>query len=254
MMGLSNWLHWSAWFLMFFLFLLVSVFFVTVLFCVKVSVCPQATSSVLARHRDDRATVPWDCPGIPGLLRTLEFGFPGPRWAVLAHSCIHSRGDPPRGSWGLEPQGHSMESGPNLLPQPLVGLKVSLLQVPTLGEAGGGCLGAGQGVPCPLDPVSHEDNLYFLPLECSGSFWVFSPVSVCLQPLENISPWLAPATPGFTRFSWQVSEQGAVLTNSDPTLVFTFLAIFSISSISFNFMVSTFFSRGESHHAASLFY
>lgn len=54
MMGLSNWLHWSAWFLMFFLFLLVSVFFVTVLFCVKVSVFPQATilqarSSVLAR-------------------------------------------------------------------------------------------------------------------------------------------------------------------------------------------------------------
>uniref|UniRef100_A0A8C3Y8A5 ATP binding cassette subfamily A member 3 n=1 Tax=Catharus ustulatus TaxID=91951 RepID=A0A8C3Y8A5_CATUS len=55
MMGLSNWLHWSAWFLMFFLFLLVSVFFVTVLFCVKVSVCPEGTSSVLARHRDDRA-------------------------------------------------------------------------------------------------------------------------------------------------------------------------------------------------------
>ncbi|PKU27124.1 atp-binding cassette sub-family a member 3 [Limosa lapponica baueri] len=43
MMGLSNWLHWSAWFLMFFLFLLVSVFFVTVLFCVQVSVFPQAT-------------------------------------------------------------------------------------------------------------------------------------------------------------------------------------------------------------------
>lgn len=40
-----------------------------------------------------------------------------------------------------------------------------------------------------------------------------------------------------------------MLTNSDPTLVFTFLAIFSISSISFNFMVSTFFSRGESFHA-----
>lgn len=37
-----------------------------------------------------------------------------------------------------------------------------------------------------------------------------------------------------------------MLTNSDPTLVFTFLAVFSISSISFNFMVSTFFSRGES--------
>ncbi|TRY96423.1 hypothetical protein DNTS_021457 [Danionella cerebrum] len=37
MMGLSNWLHWSAWFLMFFLFLSISVFFVTVLLCVKVS-------------------------------------------------------------------------------------------------------------------------------------------------------------------------------------------------------------------------
>lgn len=65
MMGLSNWLHWSAWFLMFFLFLLVSVFFVTVLFCVKVSVCPKGTSSVLARHRDDRATLPWDYPRAP---------------------------------------------------------------------------------------------------------------------------------------------------------------------------------------------
>ncbi|GLD62423.1 ATP-binding cassette sub-family A member 3, partial [Lates japonicus] len=37
MMGLSNWLHWSAWFLMFFLFLSISVFFVTVLFCIQVS-------------------------------------------------------------------------------------------------------------------------------------------------------------------------------------------------------------------------
>ena len=74
MMGLSNWLHWSAWFLLFFLFLLVSVFFVTVLFCVKVSVFPQATvrqarSSVLARHRDDKAPLPraglsW-CPRTP---------------------------------------------------------------------------------------------------------------------------------------------------------------------------------------------
>lgn len=55
MMGLSNWLHWSAWFLMFFLFLLVSVFFVTVLFCVKVSVFPQARSSVLVGHEGSRA-------------------------------------------------------------------------------------------------------------------------------------------------------------------------------------------------------
>uniref|UniRef100_A0A8C0H865 ATP binding cassette subfamily A member 3 n=1 Tax=Chelonoidis abingdonii TaxID=106734 RepID=A0A8C0H865_CHEAB len=45
-------------------------------------------------------------------------------------------------------------------------------------------------------------------------------------------------------FCVKVSQQGAVLTNSDPTLVFTFLAVFSISSISFSFMVSTFFSRG----------
>ncbi|KAK1799184.1 hypothetical protein P4O66_007434 [Electrophorus voltai] len=37
MMGLSNWLHWSAWFLMFFLFLSISIFFVTLLFCVRVS-------------------------------------------------------------------------------------------------------------------------------------------------------------------------------------------------------------------------
>nr|XP_029501234.1 ATP-binding cassette sub-family A member 3-like [Oncorhynchus nerka] len=37
MMGLSNWLHWMAWFLMFFLFLAISMFFVTLLFCIKVS-------------------------------------------------------------------------------------------------------------------------------------------------------------------------------------------------------------------------
>lgn len=39
MMGLSNWLHWSAWFLMFFLFLSVSVFFVTLLLCIQMSLC-----------------------------------------------------------------------------------------------------------------------------------------------------------------------------------------------------------------------
>uniref|UniRef100_A0A7N9AL73 ATP-binding cassette, sub-family A (ABC1), member 3b n=1 Tax=Mastacembelus armatus TaxID=205130 RepID=A0A7N9AL73_9TELE len=37
MMGLSNWLHWSAWFLMFFLFLSISVFFVTLLLCIQVT-------------------------------------------------------------------------------------------------------------------------------------------------------------------------------------------------------------------------
>ncbi|XP_053412499.1 phospholipid-transporting ATPase ABCA3 [Nycticebus coucang] len=36
MMGLSNWLHWSAWFLLFFLFLLITVSFMTLLFCIKV--------------------------------------------------------------------------------------------------------------------------------------------------------------------------------------------------------------------------
>uniref|UniRef100_A0AAR2JEC1 ABC transporter domain-containing protein n=1 Tax=Pygocentrus nattereri TaxID=42514 RepID=A0AAR2JEC1_PYGNA len=35
MMGLSNWLHWSAWFLMFYLFLSISIFFVTLLLCVS---------------------------------------------------------------------------------------------------------------------------------------------------------------------------------------------------------------------------
>lgn len=153
-------------------------------------------------------------------------------------------------------QGHCMQSRTTLLPQPLELLELSPLHVPTPGEAEGGSLGVGQGMPCPLDSASEEGNLYFLPLEWSGSFWVSSPTRVSLQHLKNIrsvllKPQLAPAALGFTRFSWQVSEQGAVLTNSDPTLMFTFLAIFSISSISFNFMVSTFFSRGESPCTAS---
>lgn len=75
MMGLSNWLHWSAWFLMFFLFLLVSVFFVTVLFCVKVSVCPQATSCG-ARHRDDRATLHGTVLVSQGSSKDWCLGFP----------------------------------------------------------------------------------------------------------------------------------------------------------------------------------
>uniref|UniRef100_A0A8C0GWN4 ATP binding cassette subfamily A member 3 n=1 Tax=Chelonoidis abingdonii TaxID=106734 RepID=A0A8C0GWN4_CHEAB len=54
-------------------------------------------------------------------------------------------------------------------------------------------------------------------------------------------------------FCVKVSQQGAVLTNSDPTLVFTFLAVFSISSISFSFMVSTFFSRANVAAAAGGF-
>ncbi|XP_078519131.1 phospholipid-transporting ATPase ABCA3 [Lissotriton helveticus] len=54
-------------------------------------------------------------------------------------------------------------------------------------------------------------------------------------------------------FCVQVSKQGAVLTSSDPTLVFVFLAIFSISTISFSFMVSTFFSRANVAAAAGGF-
>lgn len=49
MMGLNSWLHWSAWFLMFFLFFLIMVSFMTLLFCVKVSVASVRT---LARRRE----------------------------------------------------------------------------------------------------------------------------------------------------------------------------------------------------------
>ncbi|XP_053220123.1 phospholipid-transporting ATPase ABCA3 [Podarcis raffonei] len=54
-------------------------------------------------------------------------------------------------------------------------------------------------------------------------------------------------------FCVKVSKQGAVLTNSDPTLVFTFLTVFSIASISFSFMVSTFFSKANVAAAAGGF-
>ncbi|XP_069503020.1 phospholipid-transporting ATPase ABCA3 [Ambystoma mexicanum] len=54
-------------------------------------------------------------------------------------------------------------------------------------------------------------------------------------------------------FCVQVSRHGAVLTSSDPTLVFVFLAIFSISTISFSFMVSTFFSKANVGAAAGGF-
>ncbi|KAG8145533.1 hypothetical protein E2320_012051, partial [Naja naja] len=47
MMGLSNWLHWSAWFLLFFLFLLVSIFFVTILFCVKGAVLANSDPTLV---------------------------------------------------------------------------------------------------------------------------------------------------------------------------------------------------------------
>lgn len=48
-------------------------------------------------------------------------------------------------------------------------------------------------------------------------------------------------------FCFQVSGQGAVLKLSDPTLVFCYLMVFSISTISFSFMISSFFSKGRIH-------
>lgn len=46
-------------------------------------------------------------------------------------------------------------------------------------------------------------------------------------------------------FFFQVSPNGAVLTYSDPTLVFVFLLVFTVATINFSFMISAFFSRGE---------
>lgn len=36
MMGLANWLHWTAWFLKQFLFLLISVIIMTIFFCIPI--------------------------------------------------------------------------------------------------------------------------------------------------------------------------------------------------------------------------
>ena len=36
MMGLSNWLHWMAWFLKYFLFLLLSIAIMTLFFCIPI--------------------------------------------------------------------------------------------------------------------------------------------------------------------------------------------------------------------------
>ncbi|XP_063286648.1 phospholipid-transporting ATPase ABCA3 [Pelobates fuscus] len=51
----------------------------------------------------------------------------------------------------------------------------------------------------------------------------------------------------------QVSSEGAVLTRSDPTLVFVYLMVYAISTISFSFMVSSFFSRANMAAAAGGF-
>ncbi|XP_029692140.1 ATP-binding cassette sub-family A member 3 [Takifugu rubripes] len=51
----------------------------------------------------------------------------------------------------------------------------------------------------------------------------------------------------------RVSPNGAVLTHSDPTLVFVFLLIFTVATINFSFMISTFFSRANLAAAAGGF-
>lgn len=58
MMGLSNWLHWSAWFLMFFLFLSVSVFFVTLLLCVWVSLRSEIVVARNAFQHETHSSTP----------------------------------------------------------------------------------------------------------------------------------------------------------------------------------------------------
>uniref|UniRef100_A0A6Q2XA99 ABC transporter domain-containing protein n=1 Tax=Esox lucius TaxID=8010 RepID=A0A6Q2XA99_ESOLU len=51
----------------------------------------------------------------------------------------------------------------------------------------------------------------------------------------------------------KVSPNGAVLTYSDPTLVFVFLLIFAMATINFSFMISVFFSRANVAAAAGGF-
>lgn len=51
----------------------------------------------------------------------------------------------------------------------------------------------------------------------------------------------------------QASDQGAVLTRSDPTVIFVYLLVFAVSTISFSFMISSFFSRANVAAAAGGF-
>ncbi|XP_061740845.1 phospholipid-transporting ATPase ABCA3 [Nerophis ophidion] len=51
----------------------------------------------------------------------------------------------------------------------------------------------------------------------------------------------------------QVSPNGAVLSYSDPTLVFVFLLVFTVATINFSFMISAFFSRANVAAAAGGF-
>lgn len=64
-------------------------------------------------------------------------------------------------------------------------------------------------------------------------------------PTEGTEVALCPCPPPPAAPAAQVKKDVAVLAHSDPTLVLVFLACFAVSSISFSFMVSTFFSKGE---------
>lgn len=65
------------------------------------------------------------------------------------------------------------------------------------------------------------------------------------SPPEGTEVALCPCPPPPPGPAAQVKKDVAVLAHSDPALVLVFLACFAISSISFSFMVSTFFSKGE---------
>ncbi|KAG9340457.1 hypothetical protein JZ751_021570 [Albula glossodonta] len=74
MMGLSNWLHWSAWFLMFFLFLSISILFVTLLFCIKLSM------------GEDVSNVAAAAGGFIYFLSYIPYVFLWPRYDLLSHA------------------------------------------------------------------------------------------------------------------------------------------------------------------------
>jgi len=45
-------------------------------------------------------------------------------------------------------------------------------------------------------------------------------------------------------FHIRLGDKGAVITNTDPTVTFVFLLLFSLSVMTFCFAISTFFSKG----------
>uniref|UniRef100_A0A665VH83 ABC transporter domain-containing protein n=1 Tax=Echeneis naucrates TaxID=173247 RepID=A0A665VH83_ECHNA len=102
MMGLSNWLHWSAWFLMFFLFLSISVFFVTLLLCIQVTVLSYSDPtlvfvflllftvatinfSFMISAFFSRANVAAAAGGFIYFLSYLPYLFLWPRYDLLSH-------------------------------------------------------------------------------------------------------------------------------------------------------------------------